>query len=58
MTFRLIRISRGSFNETKYWLRRANRRNLINEEQTMNLRKMVDELGPSLNAYLKSIGVR
>jgi len=53
---RFIRISRGSFNETKYWLRRASRRNLINEEQAMNLRKMIDELGPSLNAYLNSIG--
>jgi four helix bundle protein len=53
---RFIRISRGSYNETKYWLRRASRRNLIGDAQAMNLRKMVDKLGPSLNAYLNSIG--
>jgi len=27
---RFIRISRGSFNETKYWLRRSSRRRLLN----------------------------
>jgi four helix bundle protein len=53
---RFIRISRGSLNETKYWLRRAMRRKLINEKQSAFLWEMIDELGPSLNAYLKSIG--
>ena len=52
---RFIRIYRGSYNETKYWLRRARRRNLIDGAQSVNLRKMIDELGPSLNAYLNSI---
>ena len=52
---RFIRISRGSYNETKYWLRRARRRNLIDEAQSMNSGKMIDELGPSLNAFLNSI---
>ena len=52
---RFIRISRGSYNETKYWLRRARRRNLIDEAQSMHFGKMIDELGPSLNAYLNSI---
>jgi four helix bundle protein len=51
---RFIRISRGSFNETKYWLRRSTRRRLINETQTANLKQLVDQIGPSLNAYLKS----
>ncbi len=52
---RFIRISRGSYNETKYWLRRAQRRNLIDGVQSINLGKMIDQLGPSLNAYLNSI---
>ncbi len=53
---RFIRIARGSFNETKFWLRRANKRSLLNEAQTRNLKKLLDKLGPCLNAYLKSIG--
>ena len=51
---RFIRISRGSFNETKYWLRRSRRRHLLNEKQTVNLNQLIDQIGPSLNAYLKS----
>ena len=51
---RFIRISRGSFNETKYWLRRSSRRRLLKETQTANLNRLVDQIGPSLNAYLKS----
>ena len=53
---RFIRISRGSFNETKYWLRRSIRRQLINDEQKIRIKQLIDELGPSLNAYLNSIG--
>ena len=53
---RFVRISRGSLNETKYWIRRATRRSLINDKQGAFLWEMIDELGPSLNAYLKSIG--
>ena len=53
---RFIRISRGSLNETKYWLRRAIKRQLINAEQITKLNQLIDKLGPSLNAYLNSIG--
>jgi four helix bundle protein len=53
---RFIRISRGSFNETKYWLRRAKRRQLVDAEQTAKLQILIDQIGPSLNAYMKSIG--
>jgi len=53
---RFIRISRGSLDETKYWLRRAINRGLIHDKQNAFLREMIDELGPSLNAYLNSIG--
>ena len=53
---RFIRIARGSLNETKHWLRRAFKRKLLSQEQIEQLRPMLDELGPRLNAFLKSIG--
>ena len=53
---RFIRLARGSLNETRHWLRRAYKRNLITPDQASNLKKLIDELAPSLNAYLKSIG--
>ncbi|MBW2443557.1 MAG: four helix bundle protein [Deltaproteobacteria bacterium] len=53
---RFIRIARGSFNETKYWLRRAKRRKLVDTDQTAKLQLLIDQIGPSLNAYMKSIG--
>ena len=53
---RFIRIARGSFNETKFWLRRAHKRNLLNKAQIEDLKKIIDDLGPCLNGYLKSIG--
>lgn len=42
---RFIRIARGSLHETQHWLRRALRRKLL-----------TTEIGPQLNAYLRSIG--
>jgi len=53
---RFVRIARGSVNETRHWLRRAHKRRLLNQEQTDVLKPMLAELGPTLNAYLKSIG--
>ena len=53
---RFVRISRGSLNETKYWLQRTKSRGLISEDQSMLLKKIMDELGPCLNATLASIG--
>jgi four helix bundle protein len=55
---RFVRIARGSLYETKHFLRRAFRRNLITEEQVARLKPMMDELAPTLNAYLNSIGTR
>ena len=55
---RFIRISRGSFNEAKYWFKRSIKRQLINNEQEIRVYRFIEELGPSLNAYLKSIGRR
>lgn len=53
---RFVRIARGSLNETQHWLRRAYRRKLLKDDDVARLRPLIDELGPRLNAYLKSIG--
>jgi len=53
---RFVRIARGSLNETQHWLRRAYERGLLSSKEVGNLKPVVDELAPKLNAYLKSIG--
>jgi four helix bundle protein len=53
---RFVRIARGSLHETRYWLRRAYKRKLLNSDKTTDFKAILDKLGPSLNAYLKSIG--
>jgi len=51
-----VRIARGSLYETKHWLRRAYRRDLLSDDQVEALKPLLDELAPRLNAYLNSIG--
>jgi four helix bundle protein len=51
-----IRIARGSLYETQHWLRRAYKRGLLKSEDIINLKTLIEELGPRLNAYLTSIG--
>lgn len=53
---RFVRIARGSLQETQHWLRRAYKRNLLTAEQIEELKPLIDQLGPSLNAYLSRIG--
>ena len=53
---RFVRMARGSLYETKHWLRRAYRRKLLTEDEVENVKLLLDELSPRLNAYLKSIG--
>jgi four helix bundle protein len=48
------RYSRGSFEETKCWLRKASRRTLITAEETQACKTIIDELGPKLNAFIRS----
>lgn len=48
------RYSRGSFEETKCWLRKASRRKLITKAETEAYKKIIDELGPKLNAFIRS----
>lgn len=52
---RFLRISRGSLYETLHWLRRAYVRKLLTAKQTSELRSIISELSPGLNAYLRSV---
>jgi len=44
--------SRGSFEETKSWLRKLIRRNIIHESDSNKYKIIIDELGPKLNAFI------
>ena len=46
--------SRGSFEETKAWLRKLIRRNVITDEHVHKYTTIIDELGPKLNAFIRS----
>ncbi|MGJ5673289.1 MAG: four helix bundle protein [Nostochopsis sp.] len=50
---RFIKIARGSLHETRYWLKRADARKLLANEQLNYLEAIINELSPKLNAYLK-----
>jgi four helix bundle protein len=53
---RFVKIARGSLYETRHWLRRAFKRQLLSQDQIDHIKPLLDELAPKLNAYLKSIG--
>ena len=53
---RFVRVARGSLYESMHFLRRAYRRSLLDKKQVDQIKSIIDSLGPSLNAYLKSIG--
>jgi four helix bundle protein len=47
--------SRGSFEETKAWLRKAIRRKVIvSPARIVEYKSLIDELGPKLNAFIRS----
>lgn len=48
--------SRGSLFETKTWLTKAVKRNLLTEEKYSKLIDTVEAIGKMLNAYINSIG--
>jgi four helix bundle protein len=52
---RFVKIARGSLYETKHWLRRAYRRKLLTEREVCDLKPLIDELLPTLNAYFRSL---
>ena len=49
------RYPRGSFEETKGWLRKALKRNLIAATRMQEYQHVIDELGPKPNAFINSI---
>jgi four helix bundle protein len=53
---RFVKIARSSLYETKFWLRRASKRNLISKKEIHEIAPIITELTPRLNAYLNSIG--
>jgi len=53
---RFVRMARGSLNETRHWLRRAHARGLLTKRAIREIKPLMDELSPKLNAYLRSIG--
>jgi four helix bundle protein len=53
---RFVRNARSSLYETRHWLRRAHARHLLSIEEVKTVKPILDELGPKLNAYLRSIG--
>ena len=46
--------SRGSFEETKSWLRKLTRRKVLSESNALDYKTIVDKLGPKLNAFINS----
>ncbi|MEI6055505.1 MAG: four helix bundle protein [Lentisphaerota bacterium] len=44
--------SRGSFEETKSWLRKLIRRKIISDADVERYKIIIDELGPKLNAFI------
>ncbi len=46
--------SRGSFEETKAWLRKALRRQVTSVGRGQEYKVIIDELGPKLNAFIKT----
>ena len=48
------RYARGSFEETKGWLRKAARRRLIEDFRMKEYQTIIDEPGPKLNAFINS----
>lgn len=53
---RFVKIARGSLNETRPWLRRAQKRALLSDEEITKISGLLCQLAPMLNAYLNSIG--
>lgn len=52
---RFVKIARGSLYETKHWLRRAYSRKLLTDQDISDLKPLIDELLPTLNAYFRSL---
>jgi four helix bundle protein len=53
---RFLRIARGSLYETRHWLRRAYKRNLLSKAQVDAITPTLEIITPKLNAYIGAIG--
>lgn len=53
---RFVRTARGSLYEVRFFLRRADKRKLLDSEHKAALQRLLKELLPALNAYLRSLG--
>jgi len=51
---KFYRYSRGSFEETKAWLRKLMRRRVVSESSATEYKAIVDRRGPKLNAFINS----
>ena len=49
---KFYRYSRGSFEETKAWLRKLIRRNIISENRQSEYTEVINKLGPKRNAFI------
>jgi len=49
---KFYRYSRGSFEETKTWLRKLFRRKIISPIRQSEYTEIINELGPKLNAFI------
>lgn len=49
---KFYRYARGSFEETKSWLRKAIRRKVLSKDDEKKLTIIINELGPKLNAFI------
>lgn len=52
---RFAQIARGSLYESRHWLRQSVKRNLLTNKQINEIKIIIDELSPRLNAYIKSM---
>ena len=55
---RFVRMARGSLYETFHWLRRSYMRKLLSQPEVKQLRTLIEELTPKLNAFLRSVDKR
>ncbi len=46
--------ARGSFEETKSWIRKCEQRNLISEKELKEINKYLSAIGPKLNALINT----
>jgi len=49
---KFYRYSRGSFEETKAWLRKLFRRKIVSPQRQTEYTEIINELGPKLNAFI------